>query len=88
MQTLNQYLKENGVTDLVILGMQTQMCLEAATRAGADLEYNCTVIHDACAARDLVFNDYVVKARDVHNSTLNTLKSYAKVVSVSEFLSE
>jgi hypothetical protein len=46
----------------------------------------CILIHDACATRDLKFNDKTVKAEDVHYSTLSTLKSYASVISADEFL--
>ncbi len=81
-------LKENNIENLVLLGMQTHMCLEAATRAGVDFGFNCSVIHDACATRDLEFNGHITPAKDVHSSTLNTLKSYAKVLSAEEFLQQ
>jgi len=83
---LRAYLEERDIGSLVICGMQTHMCVEAATRAAVDLGYTCTVVHDACATRDLSFGDKIVSAEDVHLSTLSTLKSYAKVVSTDEFL--
>jgi len=70
----------------MLCGMQTHMCLEAATRAAHDLGYQCTVIQDACATRDLTFNGVTMKAKDVHYSTLATLKSYAKILTLQEFL--
>jgi nicotinamidase-related amidase len=79
-------LKKGGITSLVICGMQTHMCLEAATRAAADLGFNCTVIGDACATRDLEYNGRTVKAADVHASTLGTLKSYAIVTDTQSWL--
>jgi len=67
--------------------MQTHMCLEAATRAAADLGFECVVIGDACATRDLEFGDHTVAAADVHASTLATLdRTYAKVVDTETFL--
>jgi nicotinamidase-related amidase len=66
--------------------MQTHMCLEAATRAAHDMGYICTVVEDACATRDLKFGEVTVKAKDVHYSTLSTLKSYGNVVNLKEFL--
>lgn len=84
---LNEYLKGLGVKTLVICGMQTHMCVEGAVRAGYDLGYKITLVHDACATRDLKWGDEVVPAKLVHLSTLSTLKAYAKVVSVEEFLS-
>jgi len=83
---LNDYLKSIGVTNLVICGMQTNMCVQGAVRAGYDLGYSITLIHDACAARDLKWGDEVIPAKMVHLSTLVTLKSYGKVESTSEFL--
>lgn len=83
---LDAYLKSRGIGSLVICGMQTHMCVEAATRAAADLGYQCTLVHDACATRDLAFNDMMVSAGDVHLATLSTLKSYARVVSTDEYL--
>ncbi len=81
------YLKEIGVERLVIVGMQTHMCLEAATRAAHDLGFECIVIGDACATRDLTYGDRTVPAADVHASTLATLdRIYAKVVNTETFL--
>jgi nicotinamidase-related amidase len=84
---LADFLHDKGVKKLVLAGMQTNMCLEAAARAASDLGFSCTVIHDACAARDLEFNGHIVKAADVHHATLGTLKTYGKILSVAEFTS-
>jgi len=83
---LQDYLKSIKTDTLVICGMQTHMCVEAATRAATDIGYKCILVHDACATKDLKFGDYIIKSSDVHYSTLATLKSYARVVSTSEFL--
>ena len=83
------HLRELGVERLVLVGMQTHMCLEAATRAAADLGFECIVVGDACATRDLTYGDATVAAADVHASTLATLdRTYAKVVDIESFLSE
>ncbi|HPF52696.1 MAG TPA: cysteine hydrolase family protein, partial [Draconibacterium sp.] len=83
---LDNYLKENHIKYVVLAGMQTHMCLEGGTRAAHDLGYQCTVIEDACATRDLKYGERVIKAVDVHASTLATLKNYAKIVTTEEFL--
>jgi len=84
---LLEYLKSNNISRLVIIGMQTQMCLEAAVRAGNDFGFECIVIHDACATRDLKFNDKIVKAEDVQISTLATIAGggYGKVIDLNTF---
>jgi nicotinamidase-related amidase len=83
---LLDYLRANRIDSLVICGMQTHMCVEAATRAASDYGFTCTLIHDACATRDLRFGDKTVKAEDVHYSTLSTLSNYAKIMSTREYL--
>ncbi len=83
---LLDFLNKNGIRNLVICGMQTNMCLEAATRAASDFGFGCTVIYDACAAKNQTFNGKTVKAEDVHLAALATLKAYAKVISTSEYL--
>jgi nicotinamidase-related amidase len=83
---LNDYLRQNHIKYVTLCGMQTHMCLEAATRAAHDFGYNCTVVEDACATRDLKFGEITVKAKDVHYSTLATLKSYGKVVNLKEYM--
>ena len=85
---LNDYLKKLSVDTLVICGMQTHMCVEAAVRAGADLDYKVILVHDACTTRDLIWENKIVKAQDVHLSTLVTLKNYAVLKSTSEYLSQ
>ena len=86
---LLEYLNENNIKNLIICGMQTHMCLEAATRAASDYGFSCTVIEDACTTRDLKFGDNLVLAKDVHYSTLSTLnKTYAEIKTTKEILNE
>ena len=74
-------LHENQITDLVICGMMTHMCLDATVRAAKDLGFNCVVIGDACATKGLEINREKVKARDVHTAFLAALNStYAKII--------
>ena len=85
---LLDYLREKEVERIVIVGMMTHMCVEAATRASDDLGFETVLIYDACATRDLNFGEEVVSAKDVQLSTLSTLRSYAKVITAEEFLGE
>jgi nicotinamidase-related amidase len=80
------YLREKGVSRLVIAGMMTHMYVEAAARAAVDLGFETILIHDACATRELTFGDEVIAAKDVHFSTLSTLKAYATIVSAGQYL--
>lgn len=83
---LLEYLKASKISTLVICGMQTHMCVEAATRAASDLGFKCILIRDACTTKDLKFGDKLIRAEDVHNSTLSTLKSYATIQTTGELL--
>ena len=77
------------VKRLVICGMQTHMCVEAAVRAAHDLGFDVILIHDACATRALTFDQTTVPAEDVHASTLATLsRTYAKVMETEACLQE
>ncbi|MBE0649645.1 MAG: cysteine hydrolase [Bacteroidales bacterium] len=80
-------LQESQITDLVICGMMTHMCLDATVRAAKDLGYSCTVIGDGCATKDLEIFEERVKASEVHTAFLAALSgTYAKIVMTDEFL--
>lgn len=50
---LRELLEQRSVTDVVVVGSMSHMCIDAVVpRAAADLGYKVTVIHDACATRD------------------------------------
>jgi len=84
---LLSYLMENGIKRVVICGMMTHMCVEAAARASADNGFEVIVLDDACATKNLVFGGDTVLAKDVHVSTLATIQDYyGKVMTVDEFI--
>ena len=84
---LAEILKGMNVKTLVIMGMQTHMCVEAATRHGADLGYAVVLVDDACATRDLKFGDTVVPAGSVHAAVLAAMNgTYAKVLKAADVL--
>ena len=82
-------LREKQISRLVICGMQTNMCVDAITRAAADYGFECIVAADACAARDLTFDGHTVPAEQVHYAFLAALHgSYAKVLKVDQILAQ
>jgi nicotinamidase-related amidase len=84
---LKSILDEQGIKELVVVGSMSHMCVDGITRAAADLGYTVTVIHDACATRDLEFNGVTVPAAHVHAAFMAALAfAYASVVSTSDFL--
>jgi nicotinamidase-related amidase len=81
-------LRGLGATRLVICGMQTHMCVEAAVRAAADLGFEVIVARDACATRALTHEGVEVPAAQVHAAALAAMaSSYATVVSTAELVS-
>lgn len=84
---LERALRDAGIEQLVIVGAMSHMCIDATTRAAFDLGFQCTVIEDACATRDLVFKNKTIEATAVHSSFMAALAApYAAVVSTKEFL--
>ncbi len=85
---LQERLTAAGVGELVICGAMSHMCIDATTRAAFDHGFTCTVIHDACASRDLVFGEAEIPAAQVHGAFMAALGSYyAQVISLEEFVS-
>ncbi|MFC7061018.1 cysteine hydrolase family protein [Halobacillus seohaensis] len=84
---LENKLRENGVTKLVIVGMMTHMCIDATVRSAVELGFETTLIEDACATMDLSYQDKVVPAEQVHYSFVSALNGmYANVISAGDFL--
>ncbi|MDF3605443.1 cysteine hydrolase family protein [Paracoccus sp. DMF-8] len=86
---LDQMLRDRGVSDVVVIGAMSHMCIDATTRASADSGFATTVIHDACATCDLAFDGKTVAAGDVHTAMMAALAfAYANVISTGEYLSQ
>lgn len=86
---LLEALKKQEVENVVICGAMSHMCIDATSRAAFDFEFACTVIHDACATRDLEFGGQQISAAMVHASFMAALGSaYAGVMTAEEFRSK
>jgi nicotinamidase-related amidase len=84
---LLETLQKLGTKRLVLCGMQTHMCVEAAARAAADLGFDVTVVADACATRDLAYGGVTVPAAHVHAAALAALQgTYATVVTTADIV--
>lgn len=84
---LKKVLDQNNIKQVVICGAMTNNCIDAITRASNDFEYDCVVIHDACAARQLEFNGIQVPDTYVHAAFMAALQfAYAKTLSTDEYL--
>jgi nicotinamidase-related amidase len=84
---LLEVLRGAGVEEVIICGAMSHMCVDATTRAAFDFGFTCTVIHDACATRDLAFEGLTIPAAQVHGAFMAALgMRYARVVALPEFL--
>jgi nicotinamidase-related amidase len=84
---LLNHLIKNQINHLVIVGMMTHLCIDATVRAAYDLGFSCTVVHDACATKNLEFNNTAIPAQSVHHAFLAALQpTYGNVLSVRELL--
>ena len=82
-------LEKLSVTELVICGMMSHMCIDSTTRAAFDLGFDCIVAHDACTTKDLVFLDKKVNASEVHNSFMSALGTiFSKVLDTKSIIKE
>jgi nicotinamidase-related amidase len=85
---LKEILDSNDVTELVVIGAMSHMCIDAAVRAASDFGYKVKVIHDACATLDLEFSGVKVPAAHVHATIMAAFEfAYARVISTKDYVS-
>lgn len=84
---LHDVLKKNSVEELIVCGMMTHMCVDTTVRAAKDLGYSVTLISDACATKDLEWDDKKIPAdivQSVYMASLN--QKFAKVMQSEDYL--
>jgi nicotinamidase-related amidase len=84
--SLLEHLQALGTTRLVIGGMMTHMCVDAAVRAAADLGFQVWVAADACATCTLSYAGTTVPAAHVQAAFLSAFKAYGRVMTTDEVL--
>lgn len=83
---LQSELKKAAVTDLVICGMMTHMCIDSTVRAAKEYGYTTTLISDACATKDLEWNCVTIPANTVQHVFLASLnQKFATVLTSEEY---
>lgn len=74
-------LRAAGADRITVVGMMTNLCVDATVRAGSDLGLPVTLVHDACAASDLHFAGATIDGKTVHAAFVAALSgNYAQVV--------
>lgn len=86
---LLEMLQADSIEQIVICGMQTHMCVEAAVRAAHDFGFTCLLVSDACATRAQQYEEHIIPAKNVHFSTIKSIQgSYARIMSTESFLAD
>jgi len=86
---LRDDLEAKGISDVVICGAMSQMCIDATARAAVDFGYGVIVVEDACGAKEQAFNDLEVPAPQVHAAFMAPLAMlYARVISCDAYLAQ
>ena len=84
---LQDYLQENEITDLVVAGMMSHMCVDTTVRECQNYGYDVTVIDDACTTMSLKHDGKKIDAETVHAVYMASLADgFAKVIKMDEYL--
>lgn len=83
---LQELLQAAGVSELVVCGMMTHMCIDTTVRAAKDYGIPVTLLYDACAARDLEIMGNCIPANTVHDAYMAGLNGMFADVKLAEQL--
>jgi nicotinamidase-related amidase len=85
---LEEYLKGQDITSLVIVGLTTDHCVSTSARMAANLGFEVTVVSDATATFDREgYDDAFYSADDIHSINLVSLNGeFCTVLSTDEVL--
>lgn len=86
---LGYELERLEIQNLVIYGSMSHMCVDTTVRSAAAKGFGVTLAHDACATKDLKFNDEILSSHLVHGAFMAAMDGvFARVKSTDEILSE
>ncbi len=82
---LEEHLRSNGITTLVITGLAANYCVESTARMAGNLGFNTFVVEDATAAWDHVdLNGRHIPADDVLAMSMATLHEDFATITTTE----
>ena len=84
---LLDYLREKEITDLVVAGMMSHMCVDTTVRACQDHGFKVTLIEDACTTMALKYHGKKMDAETVHAIYMASLNDgFAHVITTEDYL--
>lgn len=82
---LLQHLQDSSVTELVVVGMMTHMCIDSTVRAAFDFDFTVELVGEACATYNQEFNGIQLPAEIIHATFLAALDgTFATVRTVAD----
>ncbi len=87
---LEEHLKENKISTVVITGLTTPHCVSTTTRMSGNLGFNTYLISDATAAFGLKDqNDKYYDAETIHNISIATLHDeFATILTTEQLIND
>jgi nicotinamidase-related amidase len=84
-----EILEADKITELVVCGMMTHMCIDTTVRAAKDHEIPVTLISDACATKDMLFEGTPVSAVQVQSAFMAALSGmFANITTASIYIGQ
>lgn len=84
--SLLDFLRSEGINELVVCGMMTHMCIDTTVRAARDHKIPVTLLYDACATKDLEMMGNALPAAIVHDAYMAGLNGMFAEVKLTEQL--
>jgi nicotinamidase-related amidase len=80
-------LTDHHIEHITVCGMMSHMCIDTTVREAAGLGIVVTLLHDACATKDLIWENTTIPADTVHGAFMAAIQGlFANVISTQEFL--
>jgi nicotinamidase-related amidase len=84
---LANYLRKNGIDNLIVTGAVAGFCVNSTVRAGSDLGFTMTIVRDAILGFDIPSAN--LSARVIFDVTIAHLESdFANVVDAASLLAD
>jgi len=79
-------LQKWEISHIVVCGMMTHNCVSSTVREAWDRNFDISLIHDACATKELISPAGSISAEMVHNGHIAALSRFSQIFSTKEFL--